>query len=79
MARRKKWMTSEIKTLMDEYDKCSIKELMTKLPGRSQESINNKIKRLKSAGKITGGKDDNAVKRSYVQRGKDVFFTVDQA
>jgi len=79
MARRKKWLTSEIKTLMDEYDKCSIKELMAKLPGRSQESINNKIKRLKSAGKITGGKDNDAVKRAYVQRGKDVFFTVDQA
>jgi hypothetical protein len=52
--------------------------LMTMFPGRSQESINNKIKRLKAAGKISGGKEDNAVKRAYDQRGQDVFFTVDQ-
>jgi len=79
MARKKTWLTSEERTLVDNYDTCTIQELMVKLPGRSQESINNKIKRLKSAGKIKGGKEDEAKKRAYEQRGKDVFFTVDQA
>lgn len=79
MPRKKDWLKSEEKILIENYDTCSIKELMIKLPGRSQESINNKIKRLKSIGKIKGGKDDTAVKRAYEQRGKDVFFTVDQA
>lgn len=77
MARKNPWLASEMKILMDNYDKCSIKELMLKIPGRSQESINNKIKRLKSAGKIISDKDDVAIKRSYEQRGRDVFFTVD--
>ena len=79
MARKKTWLTSEERTLVDNYDNCTIQELMIKLPGRSQESINNKIKRLKSAGKIKGGKEDDAKKRAYEQRGKDVLFTVDQA
>jgi len=77
MARKRVWLASEMRILMDNYDKCSIKELMLKIPGRSQESINNKIKRLKSAGKIVNDKDDIAVKRAYEQRGRDIFFTVD--
>lgn len=76
---RRKWRSLEEKKLIDNYDKCTIQELMVMFPGRSQESINNKIKRLKTAGKIQGGKDDTAIQRSYDQRGKDVFFTVDQA
>jgi hypothetical protein len=77
MARRG-WTFTEEKKLIDNYDTCTIKELMAMFPKRSQESINNKIKRLKSAGKIKGGKDDNTKDRSYTQRGKDVFFTVNQ-
>ena len=77
MVRKNPWLASEMRILMDNYDKCSIKELMLKIPGRSQESINNKIKRLKSAGKIVSEKDGIAVRRSYEQRGKDIFFTVD--
>lgn len=78
MARRKGWTFSDEKKLIDNYAIKTIQELLTLFPGRSQESINNKIKRLKAAGKIKGGKDDNAVQRAYVQRGKDIFFTVDQ-
>lgn len=78
MARRKGWSFSDEKKLIDNYHIKTIQELMTMFPGRSQESINNKIKRLKAAGKISGGKDENAVQRAYDQRGQDVFFTVDQ-
>lgn len=79
MVRRKGWNFSDEKRLIDNYSIKTIQELMTMFPGRSQESINNKIKRLKAAGKIKGGKDDVAVKRAYDQRGQDVFFTVNQA
>lgn len=77
--RKRRWLYSEINTLIENYDQCSIKELMIKLPGRNQESINNQIKRLKSIGKISGDKDEEALKRAYEQRGRDLFFTVDQA
>ena len=79
MSRRKGWSFSDEKKLIDSYASKTIHELMIMFPVRSQESINNKIKRLKLAGKIKGGKTDDVVQRSYEQRGKDVFFTVDQA
>lgn len=79
MARRRGWSFSDEKKLIDNYSIKTIQELMTIFPGRSQESINNKIKRLKAAGKIKGGKDENAVKRAYDQRGQDIFFTVEQS
>lgn len=79
MARRKEWTFSEEKVLMEHYQTKTIKELMVMLPSRGRESINNKIKRLKAAGKIDEGKTDKAKARAYHQRGKDVFFTVDQA
>lgn len=79
MPRRKGWSFSDEKKLIDNYSIKTIQELMTMFPGRSQESINNKIKRLKAAGKIKGGKTEDVVQRAYEQRGKDVFFTVDQA
>lgn len=78
MVRRKGWSYSDEKKLIDNYHVKTIQELMTMFPGRSQESINNKIKRLKAAGKITGGKEDDVVQRAYEQRGQDIFFTVDQ-
>lgn len=79
MSRRKGWSYSDEKKLMDNYAIKTIHELMIMFPGRSQESINNKIKRLKAAGKIKGGKEDEVVQRAYEQRGKEVdVFTVDQ-
>ena len=68
MPRRKGWSFSDEKKLIDSYQGKTIQELMTMFPGRSQESINN-----------MGGKTDEVVQRAYEQRGKDVFFTVDQA
>lgn len=79
MHRRRGWSFSDEKKLIDNYSEKTIQELLTIFTGRSQESINNKIKRLKAAGKIKGGKTENVVQRAYEQRGKDIFFTVDQA
>lgn len=79
MPRRKGWSFSDEQKLIANYQLKTIQELMTMFPGRSQESINNKIKRLKAVGKIKGGKIDEVVQRAYDQRGKDVFFTIDQA
>ena len=79
MARRKGWSFTEEKKLIDSYHTKTIKELEVMFPNRTRESINNKIKRLKAAGKIKDGKTEATVQRSYNQRGKDVFFTVDQA
>ena len=78
MARRKSWLNSDVKKLMENYENKTIQELLTMFPGRTQESINNKIKRLKLAGKIKGGKTEDVVQRAYDQRGKKIFFTVDQ-
>jgi hypothetical protein len=66
--RRKEWSHSDEKKLMDNYDKCTIKELEIMFPGRSRESINNKIKRLKRAGRLAGGKTEETIKRAYEQR-----------
>jgi len=75
---KNKWGNTDTKKLMDNYNTKTIQELMVMFPNRSQESINNKIKRLKKAGKIKGGKKDDTVQRAYDQRGKDVLSTVDQ-
>jgi ABC-type oligopeptide transport system ATPase subunit len=70
MSRRKQWRLSDEKKLIDNYAAMTIQELMKILPKRSQESINNKIKRLKAAGKIKETKEEAAVKRAYTQRSK---------
>ncbi len=77
MARRE-WAFSEEKILIEHYNTKTIKELMVMLSNRGRESINNKIKRLKASGKINEGKTEKTKDRAYHQRGKDVFFTVDQ-
>lgn len=74
--RRRGWSFTEEKVLIDNYNKCTIKELEMMFPERSRESINNKIKRLKAAGKIAEGKDDETVQRAYDQRGKKPFMTI---
>jgi hypothetical protein len=79
MIRRRDWSPSEEKALMDNYQKCTIKELEILFPRRSRESINNKIKRLKIEGKIKGQKEEEVVGRAYDQRGKNKpFLTLDQ-
>jgi predicted CopG family antitoxin len=78
MGRKKDWNATDEKKLVDNYSKKTIHELMVIFPNRSQESINNKIKRLKAAGKIKGGKESEVIQRSYDQRkGKEDFSTID--
>jgi len=74
--RRRGWSYTEEKVLIENYNKCTIKELEMMFPERSRESINNKIKRLKSAGKIAEGKSDDTVQRAYEQRGQQPFMTI---
>lgn len=68
MVRKKGWKFSEEKILIDNYNTSTILELEGLLPGRDADSINSKIKRLKSAGKIVGGKTEETRKRAYEQR-----------
>lgn len=74
MPRRKRWSFSDEKKLIDNYSTKTIQELLTMFSGRSQESINNKVKRLKAAGKIKGTKEEVVVERAYKQRGKEILF-----
>jgi len=68
------WHYKEEEFLIKNYFSMTIKELqegLTKLsnrPKRSADSINAKIKRLKSEGKIQGYKDNEVVTRSLKQR-----------
>lgn len=66
--RRKGWTYTEERLLIDNYETKSIQELIDLVKGRSQDSINNKIKRLKASGKIKCIKSEEAVKRAYEQR-----------
>ena len=75
--KRRGWSFTEERVLIDNYNKCTIKELEMLFPERSRESINNKIKRLKAAGKIAEGKTDDTVQRAYEQRGEQPFMTID--
>ena len=74
--KRRGWSFTEERVLIDNYNKCTIKELEMMFPERSRESINNKIKRLKAAGKIAEGKTDDTVQRAYEQRGDKPFMTI---
>ena len=74
--KRRGWSFTEERVLIDNYNKCTIKELEMTFPERSRESINNKIKRLKAAGKIAEGKTDDTVQRAYEQRGEKPFMAI---
>jgi hypothetical protein len=79
MKKHRRWGLTEEKILIDNYLKCTIKELEILFPERNRESINNKIKRLKAEGKIKEGKPEDVVYRAYDQRGeKKPFMTIDQ-
>lgn len=68
MSRGKKWKFSEEKIIIDNYSTCTIKELMELLPGRDQNNINMKIKRLKKQNRLTDIKSAEAINRAYKQR-----------
>lgn len=65
-----RWSMHETQILIDNYHEKTIDELMALLPSKSQEAINNKIKRLKRAGKLKGGKTKEARDRAYRQRSR---------
>ena len=71
---RKKWKFSEEKILIDNYNSKTIKELIDLLPGRDQNNINMKIKRLKNQNKLVGGKSTVAIDRAYRQRQRPYFL-----
>jgi hypothetical protein len=75
--KHRRWSHTEKRVLIENYNKLTIKELEALFPERSRESINNKIKRLKSIGKIKDGKTKNTIQRAYEQRGKKYFVTDD--
>lgn len=68
MPKGRSWSYSEERLLVEKYKECTIKELMVIFPGRSQESINNKIKRLKAEKKLLDEKEEDVIKRAYSQR-----------
>ena len=68
MTRRKRWLSSEITKLIDNYKTMSIKELMELFPTRSQDGINDKIKQLKQDKKISENRTKETVERAYRQR-----------
>jgi len=70
MIKKKDWRWSEKKLLQENYTTKTIKELEDLFPGRSRESINCQIKRLKSNGKIETIKNQEAIDRAYLQRDK---------
>jgi len=65
---RKSWTYSEEKILIDHYNNKTISELISMLPGRDQDAINSKIKRLKKQNRIVSGKSADTVARAYTQR-----------
>ena len=65
---RKGWRREEETLLIENYHTMTIVELRKLLKGRSPDSINAKIKRLKSEGRIKGQKTDDTVTRSLIQR-----------
>ena len=78
--RRRGWHLKEEEFLMKNYETMTIQELQAGLlelsnnkskRKRSADSINAKIKRLKSEGKIKGQKGQEAVTRSLIQRHRD--------
>lgn len=68
MARRKVWLFSEKALLINNYHIKTIRELGEMLPNRNADMINAEIKRLKSKGKIKGGKTEETIQRAYYQR-----------
>lgn len=83
---RRNWHVKEEEFLINNYNILTIKELKKGLEDianqdrseklkkivRTPDSINAKIKRLKSESKIGGQKDEVVVQRSLIQRRKDI-------
>ena len=68
---RKGWRREEENLLIENYNIMTIVELRKLLKGRSPDSINAKIKRLKAEGRSEGQKTDDTVTRALIQRRRD--------
>ena len=71
------WSAREEDFLRNNYKTMTIKELLKSIEliegrKRSADSVNAKIKRLKDEGAIRGGKEEDAVERSLIQRRKNL-------
>jgi alanine-alpha-ketoisovalerate/valine-pyruvate aminotransferase len=70
--RRKGWKIYEENLLLQNYKTTTIKELMKLFPGRTEDSINAKIKRLKGRKKIEGYRDVETKDRAMHQRRREI-------
>ena len=61
----KRWTHTEQKILIDNYEICTIFELMELLPNRDRNAINCKIKRLKKEAKLEGNRTPETVSRAH--------------
>lgn len=68
MKTKNKWSPAEESELIKKYKSCTIKELMKILKNRSEDSINAKIKRMKTENKIQGPKNKETIDRAMRQR-----------
>lgn len=65
MANNRKWTFSEEKILVDNYCTSTVFELKDLLPGRDEDSINCKIKRMRKQNKLIGHKTPDTVSRAH--------------
>jgi len=67
MGRGKVWLREEEEILVENVERCTIKELMNLLPSRSQKAINRKIEKLRDEG-VVGYRRSDSRRRSFYQR-----------
>ncbi len=67
MGRGKVWLREEEEILIENVERCTIKELMNLLPSRSQKAINRKIEKLRDEGTV-GYRRSDSRRRSFYQR-----------
>ena len=68
MGTKLRWTEIETKVLKTIYKEFTIKELMQVFPGRTEDSINSHIKRLKDQGIIDGGRNPETIERAMKER-----------
>jgi len=64
----KRWAAFEESLLAQYYRTKTTKELMSLLVGKSRDSINAKIRRMKKKNKVGSRRNKSTIKRAYLQR-----------
>lgn len=67
MGRGKVWLREEEEILVENVERCTIRELMRLLPSRSQKAINRKIEKFRDEG-LVGYRRSDSRRRSFYQR-----------